>query len=179
MGKYSGKCDWFDTVELHGMDNILKSKIYLGWNPVPLRIDSEKELVPYYPHLVRLAASENGIGIFRLTDESYVDRDERERLKWYLEDATKYVNQCKRKKKEVDLDYYNSKPYEFNKEVKTKILERVANKDTDISDIHLPVYERYRQELYKEMLRVGWTEKEAKIWCFGFRGLNPDFKIED
>jgi hypothetical protein len=30
MSKYSGKCDFWDEIEIFGLEKILKSKIYLG-----------------------------------------------------------------------------------------------------------------------------------------------------
>ena len=45
MSKYSGKCDFADHINIHGMDSVRKSKIYLGYDNyiagISLNIKSE------------------------------------------------------------------------------------------------------------------------------------------
>ena len=43
MGLYSGKCDLSDVIEIHGIDNMLKSKIFIKNNIIPLKIETEKD----------------------------------------------------------------------------------------------------------------------------------------
>ena len=38
MSKFSGKCDFCDTIEICGLEKILNSKIYLGKSEIPLEI---------------------------------------------------------------------------------------------------------------------------------------------
>ena len=48
----AGKYCFEDTVEIFDADNILNNyKVYIGDNILPLRMESEKDLVPYYPFL--------------------------------------------------------------------------------------------------------------------------------
>ena len=111
MSRYSGKCDFKDMCEIHNIDNILKSNVYIGWNIIPLKFGSEKDLIPYYPYIVGSSATTNGMGEIRLSTESYVDRSERESLEFYTKECQKYVNKCKRKKEEVNLDHFNNEYY--------------------------------------------------------------------
>ena len=78
MSLYSGKCDFSDMSDIHNVDNILKSNVYIGWNIAPLKFETEKDLIPYYPYIVGFSATTNGVGEIRLSSESYVDRQERE-----------------------------------------------------------------------------------------------------
>ena len=179
MGRMCGKCDFEDTIEIHNIDNILKSNVYIGWNIIPLKFESEKDLIPYYPYLVATSATTNGIGEVRLSTESYVDRSERESLELYTKECQRYVNKCKRKKEFCDIGHFNKENnYGYN-EVYEEIISRLMmvgfEKDFKftLDGIYLPMAERYRKELYDEMVKNGWDENRAKLWCFGWRKEYP------
>ena len=175
MSLYSGKCDFCDIVEIHNVDNILKSNVYIGWNIIPLRFETEKDLIPYYPYLVASNATTNGVEEIRLTSESYVDRQERENLELYTKECQKYVNKCKRKKEFCDISHFDKEnDYGYN-EIYQEIISRLLmvgfEKDFKftLDGIYLSSAERYRKELYKEMINNEWDENKAKLWCFGWR----------
>ena len=179
ISKYSGKCDFKDMCEIHNIDNILKSNVYIGWNIIPLKFESEKDLIPYYPYIVGSSSTTNGVGEIRLSTESYVDRSERESLEFYTKACQKYVNKCKRKKEFCDIGHFNKENnYGYN-EVYEEIISRLMmvgfEKDFKftLDGIYLPMAERYRKELYDEMIKNGWDENKSKRWCFGWRKEYP------
>lgn len=56
LSRYSGKCDLYDSlITIHGFtEEEIKTNvnIYVGANKDPLHIESIKDVIPYYPHLV-------------------------------------------------------------------------------------------------------------------------------
>ena len=172
MSLYSGKCDFCDMCDIHNVYNILKSNVYIGWNIIPLKFESEKDLIPYYPYIVALSSTTNGVGEIRLSTESYVDISERESLEIYTKECQRYVNKCKRKKVEIDLDHFNNQYYkDAYKEILTRLIDK--SKEFTLDGIYLPMAERYRKELYKEMVKNGYSEYDSKKWCFGWRKEYP------
>ena len=175
MSKYSGKCDFGDTWMIHGEGYILNSNVYIGENIVPLRIDSYKDALPYFPYLVSLAAFNNveGKGEIRLSTESFIDREEREHLGWILRDAKKYFKKCKRIKKEFDADEATKalSSFEYEKNIYMPIAEEVKKDGikAKIPDrVHLPMHEYYRKELYDDMIKAGYDSTKAAKWAYGW-----------
>ena len=172
ISKYSGKYDFKDMCEIHNIDNILKSNVYIGWNIIPLKIESEKDLIPYYPYIVGFSTTINGIGEIRLSTESYVDRSERESLEFYTKECQRYVNKCKRKKVEVNLDHFINQYYKDTyKEILTRLVDK--SKEFTLDGIYLTMAEYYRKELYDEMVKNKWEINKAKLWCFDCRKEYP------
>ena len=161
--------------EIHNIDNILKSNVCIGWNIIPLKFESEKDLIPYYPYIVGSSATTNGVGEIRLSTESYVDRSERESLEFYTKECQRYVNKCKRKKVEVNLDHFDTMYNQYNKDIYKEILTRLVDKSKEftLDGIYLTMAEYYRKELYDEMVKNEWESNKAKLWCFGWRKEYP------
>lgn len=59
-----------------GLENILKSKVYIGSEKKPLVLRDRKDCIPYYPYVIESSFTTNGIGTFRLTSKSWVDIEE-------------------------------------------------------------------------------------------------------
>lgn len=174
---YSGKCDFYDSCSIHGADEIIKKyNIYAYDNEViPLKIETEKDLVPYYPYLVRMMSggSENG-GCIYLSKESFVDSEEQECLRWRLDDLKMYWRRCKRKKVPFDRREaerlavgWRGYPENFELELVNRV-EKDGEKAT-LDGIHTPMHESYRQELYDEMVKFEYSEDIAYRWCFGWK----------
>ena len=51
MSLYSGKCDFADMVDIWGIEKAINADVYLYDSLIPLRIETEKDLVPFYPFL--------------------------------------------------------------------------------------------------------------------------------
>ena len=73
MSKFSGKCDFYDEIEIFGLENILKSKVYIGDNKKPLTLTCREDCIPYYPYVVTASAKTNNVGTIFLTNKSWVD----------------------------------------------------------------------------------------------------------
>lgn len=162
MSRYSGKCDLFDVLEIHNytleelQDNV---KIYVGNSKEPLHIEKMSDLIPYYPHIIWSAYYNNveRKSVMHITSESYVDREEREHLEFYLKQLIKIYNRCKKNKVEFNVDEAVKEVcwMDWNKEAITELANRVKEKGTKatIEDVHLTMHELYRKLLVEEMLR--------------------------
>lgn len=170
MSQFSGKCDYRDSYEIFGEEYILNSKTFIGNNIIPLRMDSYKDLVPYFPYLVATSCGDKESAVIRLTNESFVDSEERETLQWYLDDIKKEWRRCKRKKIEFNVDEVSDK-IGYDKEFIKILADEVArngNKAEIPYNAHMPLRDYYRIELYKEMVKVGYSKFQSAEWCFGW-----------
>lgn len=88
MSRFSGKCDFADTVSIYGIDFIIKNcKIFQNKKELKL---NKHSIIKYFPYLVSsMGMSKDSGGTINLTSESYVDSQNKERIKWYLEDLQK------------------------------------------------------------------------------------------
>ena len=169
ISRYSGKCDCHDYFDDRTDDYIKNSKIYLGDNPIPLRIENQHDLAPYYPYLVASMGADKDGCVCHLTDRSYVDSEEEEHLGWKLRDFKKYYRKCKRTKIPYDVDTALKKCCFFEpKEVDRQIAERVGmyGEKATIEGLHDDMHQYYRQRLFDEMIRLGWDERAAGYWIY-------------
>lgn len=186
MSMFSGKCDFADTVSIHGADEILRSKIYYKDCIVPLRIDTEKDLVPFYPFIVKCAIHSNGEGSIWLSDESFIDSQEKERLGWYKRDLVKIWRRCKRKKETfVPRDAAEKicgwlTPSKEKEDVVVELANRIAKdgERASIDGLRLPLAEVDRRRWYDEMIRVGYTQFQAVEWIWGWEEAYKQLKGE-
>ena len=170
---YSGRCDLKDTLDIFGVNEIIKKyKIYASNQILPLEVKEPKDLIPYYPFLTSSMSSnkETG-GTIYLTSESYIDTEERQSLTWTLNNLIKIWKRCKRKKIPFDKEEALAQTTLFTpREYEEEIADRVAKfgDKATIDGIHIKSHNRYRQDLYDEMIKNGWDEAKSYIWCFGF-----------
>lgn len=165
MSLYSGKCDVYDTlVSIHQYTEeelINNVKIYVGNSDEPLKIESYKSLIPYYPYIVASAYFNNKDrqAIISLSSESFVEEEERERLEWYLKDVLRIYNRCKRNKAEFDIEMVvDSLPLFSDKNAVREIARRVKESGikATLDGIHLEFHEHcYRQLLVDKMIENG------------------------
>lgn len=85
MSRFSGKCDFADTISIYGIDFIIKNcKVFQNQKELKL---NKHSIIKYFPYLVSsMGMNKNSGGTINLTSESYVDSQNKERIKWYLED---------------------------------------------------------------------------------------------
>lgn len=177
MSRFSGKCDLYDHIKICGLENTLKSSIYLGWdNEEPLDIKEERDLVPYYPFVISCGAFEHGVGTMHLMSKSWVDYEEEDVLEAYLQQILKIQRRCKRKKVEFNVDEVFEEvcyPFYFHEEIKT-LIERVkeCGKKATYDGIHLSSKNYYRDQLVEEMIKFGYSEDVAKTWVYEGRWIN-------
>lgn len=166
MSQFSGKCDLYDTlIDIYGFENSKNSKIYVGDSKIPLVINSQKDLIPYYPNLICTGAFNNITGehVLHITKESYVDIEEKERLDMYLKSVLKIYNRCKRKKEVFDFEKATEQvSYYANKDIIKEIAYRVSinGKKANTDGIHLKSSDYYRQKLVDEMIKNGLDPKD-------------------
>lgn len=173
---YSGKCDVYDTlVMIHEVEDFSKVKIYHHFGDVvPLRIDSKKDLAPFYPFLTSMMISSGDEITIILSSKSFVDIEEAEWLQWKLDDLLRYWRRCQRKEQPFDRDEAErivswrtgDKPESHVMELIDRV-EELGDKAT-VEDIHDSMHDMMRKELMDEMIRLGWDEDVAYKWCFGF-----------
>lgn len=180
MSMFSGKCDFYDSFVMIGSDgehgkvreNLKKLKLYIYGNDNRChRVMSEtiKDIAKYYPYLtlIRTWDKDNGDFII-LSSDSFIDQEEQEHLDWYIDDVMKYWRKCKRNKVPFVVDECVEKLHWMDNDIIRSVAERVAEsgKDAEFDDIHLSMQEYYRQRWFEEMVKVGYTEREAYDWCF-------------
>lgn len=78
MSKFSGKCDFYDHISIAGLENVLKSKVYVGRSSQPLDLTCEADCVPYYPYVISSCGCTHGVGTIYLTERSWVDIEEKQ-----------------------------------------------------------------------------------------------------
>ena len=155
MSKYSGKCDFADHINIHGMDSVRKSKIYLGYDNyiagISLNIKSERDAMPFYAHIISFCSMRDGVGNVILTERSWLDLEEEDRLKLYRDAVLKEYRRCKRKKIEFVPEEVLKKvcQTDFAKEAWMAIINRVAEYGdaAGITGIHIPHYSRMKKML--------------------------------
>lgn len=183
---YSGKCDCYDTlVEINKITDFSNTEIYAGSNRlIPLRIDSQKDLMPFYPYLITMiSSSKNGVDTVYLSDKSYVDKEEEEWLQWRLTQLKKYYRRCKRNhvdfddKKAIKKICVQDEPEDY--EVKLTMRVKTDGEKATYDGVHTPFHDHYRQKLYDDMVAAGYNKFKAKIWCFGWRGFDELLKDDE
>lgn len=173
ISRYSGKCDLKDTLDIFEVNEIInKYKIYVPNQILPLEVNDQEDLIPYYPFLVSSMSSDKALGgTIHLASESYIDTEEREYLTWTLNDLIRIWKRCKRKKIPFNKEEALAQTTLFTpREHEEEIADRVAKfgDKATIDGIHIKSHDRYRQDLYEEMVNNGWDESRSYIWCFGF-----------
>lgn len=167
----AGKCCFQDTVEIFGAENILNNyNVYIGDNILPLRMETEKDLIPYYPYLESLIYSDKETGgIIRLHEKSFIDEEEEESLEICLEIIKRYWKSCKRKKEQFDKEEALKRACIFSQEIHhIELVNRVEKfgDKANIKGIHDPYHEKLREELYNLMIKYGWNENQAYYWIY-------------
>lgn len=165
MSIYSGQFDVYDYFYDKNDDDILNTKVYIGNNIISLRINSRKDLVPYYGHGIIICLN-NSITI---TDYSLIDEESNDIIEYYQKNIIRFLKNSKRKNIKVDKDYFNDRPLlSFNREIYIEIFHRLLDNNMYISDIHTNMWKICKEELYDEMIKEGYDEKQSLIWCYGF-----------
>ena len=141
MSKWTGKCDFCDNCEMihNPQEFVEKSKIYLG--DARLMIKEEKDLIPYYTHLISSACYNKESGnTIHLSRDSFINSEEREFLSWKIRDIISMFRKAKKEKIEVTLDYVKSQKYYWgNGEdfIWSALIDKIKN-NMDLIKVHLP-----------------------------------------
>lgn len=179
ISRYSGKCDLFDSIEIHdGLDNLIyNSKVYIyekqpdgTYKDKLLHFEKESDVVPYYAHIIGCAYHNNAENkhVIHLSSKSYPDSHEEEMLEWYKKTLVRYYNSCKRKKIEFNvndaLKKFSEWTLRYDGDTIKILAQRVKEKGkkASIEGLTLEFSERYREELRKELDRVLDKEEREK-----------------
>ena len=180
MSQFSGKCDFCDTLWIHGKDEkgieeflkntVIKVRTKDG-RAHTCRVNTIKDAIKYLPYTTTIAFFSQGRGVIILSGTSYIDEEEQEHLQYDIDRVLKYWRKCKRNKIKFDeTDCYNETYWRCGQEDKAliEIISRVAKdgEKATFEGIHRPMWERYRREWFEEMVRYGYSENEAFCWCF-------------
>ena len=78
MSRFSGKCDFYDEIEIFGLDRVLTANIFIGENNCPISITCYEDCIPYFPHIITMSLYDKTAGryIIRLSEKSWVDIEE-------------------------------------------------------------------------------------------------------
>lgn len=78
MSRFSGKCDFYDEIEIFGLDRVLTANIFIGENNCPISITCYEDCIPYFPHIITMSFYDKTTGrhIIRLSEKSWVDIEE-------------------------------------------------------------------------------------------------------
>lgn len=171
MSKFTGKCDFYDQIEVCGIDSVLNADIEIGNKHIQLK--SLKECALYYPNIISMSCASNDHSYIKLTDDAWFNIEEKRNLKIEMEWVKKEYRRCKRKKEEFVIDdvYEKIFNYSFTNEekVRREIIKRVkeyGNK-ANIDGLHFSYYlQYYRKEYYNELISLGYDEKFAHQWAY-------------
>lgn len=105
MSTFSDKSDFGDVcLSLYTPNIIASSTIYIG--DVPLKVDSPKDLIPYYGHLIgSMASSDRGITI-HLSKKSRPDYIDKDGIENFVNMFVRDLRRAKRNKKELTFEQY-------------------------------------------------------------------------
>lgn len=174
----SSKSDFQDWCEMHNTpEEILEEyKVYAYGNDiVPLRMESKKDLVAYYPYIVTVMAKNKDSGVIHLSEKSYIDTSEEEKLNWDLKALIRYWKKCKKNHDVFDKNEALKKivwPIDDTPEdYEIELVERVAEYGAKaiIDDLHDSYHDRMRNEWYQLMIDAGWSKQEAYKWVYGWK----------
>ena len=170
MSAYSGKCDVADYLSDATDEYLHNAQIYIGDHIVPLRIDNQHDLAPYYPYLVYMGGWSINHHVIHISTESYIDQEERDHLTWKLEDTKKYYRKCKRKKIPYNSEEaarrisFLREPTELEHEIAHRV--KSFGEKATINGLHDTMHEYYRNLWLEEMIRLGWDKQQAAYWIW-------------
>lgn len=179
MSQFCGKCDFYDgfvAIRCDGdeekiKEELKKLKLYIRGNDNRnhlVKTDTIKDIAKYYPYLEAIAYGSDDRFIVVLSADSFIDYEEKERLSYRIEDVLKYWRKCKRKKMPFTKEEFYKDNWWTNEALMDEIIDRVAKygDKAEFDDIHLPIHEYYRKRWFEELVRLGYTEREAYNWVY-------------
>ena len=151
MSRFSGKCDFADTISIYGIDFIIKNcKVFQNQKELKL---NKHSIIKYFPYLVSsMGMSKNYGGTINLTSESYVDSQNKEIIKWYLEDLQR-IKEGEKPFFENSLELRIIKSIDEDNSISSERKEELINSFQISSAIFFKV------ELCKEYLKDYYTYK--------------------
>ena len=175
MSKYCGKCDLYDCIYMRDTpieEQLSKAKIYI--KDELLNIKTETDLALFFPYIIGTSYSnKEGYQVIHLSKTDYIRETELNRISYYVRDAKREKQKCKRNK----LDYIVEDVYKtrfswmrpnVDKEQVLEIIRRVGvGGRQSYDDIRLPSCEWYRNTWYEDLVNKYQIDKElARRWVW-------------
>ena len=173
MSVLTGKCDFYDSVEMIGnIEEYLgdNADIYVGDIKIPN--NTKKDLIPYYPFIVSMGGYSKEHRTVYLQKYSYIDYEEYGRLEGMLNDVKKYYRKCKREKRDFVFDEMMKKIWTYSadyKDIYKELFDRVQAdyKKASIFGLSLPFFNKYsRESFYNLLIENGYDEWFAHKWVY-------------
>lgn len=142
-----------------------------GWHGDKLLdIKSVKDLLPYGAFIVGMAyGNQDGTYICHIGERSFVDTEEEESMTWYLNYVKRIYRRCKRKKIPFELDYVLEElDWITDKDRIITLFNRVKEHpcSANVKGLHDNMHQYYRERLYEDMVKTGYTEDQAREWVY-------------
>lgn len=143
MSRHTGKCDFEDWCEMHNSPSeiVEKATIYLGDAKVDIK--NEKDLIPYYTHLIASMCCIKDEGqTINLSSHSFIDGEEEEFMTWRIRDVIAAARKAKKEKKPFTFEYFKNwkyyDPFGSTPQFVWEELIKIVNDNPDIIKMHLP-----------------------------------------
>ena len=146
MSKWTGKSDFCDWCEMHNSPQTIveKATVYMGH--AKLSINKESDLLPYYTNLISSMASNQEGQSIHLTQDSFIDIEEKEFLSTKVYSAIRWKRKADKEKVQFNYKYIQAQKDFWTDELAlwNKIIS-IMNKNPEIAKVHLN--KEYRQAL--------------------------------
>lgn len=135
-----------------------------------LNIKSLKDVLPYAAFLGSWGINKIcGTFTAHIGSRSFVDQEEEERLKWYLDTMKKLYRKYKRKK--IDFTWRNVEKdlsWMMDKEMLINLYKRVKEHPVSakFEGLHDNIHQYYREKLAEDMVKAGYTQEQADEWVY-------------
>ena len=176
MSKYSGKCDLYDYVSMLQTKDYNKLNIYVRDFPVRLDIKERKDIVPFYGFVPYLCCGNE----IRISNISYVDTMEEVIFNSHFNMVHRVIRRYKRHHKPLEWELIKKDLYiddsdiigiyiyikdnykeKYTEREKHTLMEKLRRDGVTYRSIEV-----YRKELYDEMIRNGYSEKQTSQWVY-------------
>ena len=173
MSKFSGKCDFADSISIWTKEDdskidefLAKSRIYIGFgaNQKKLDLHCYKDAIPYLPYIVAMSSCDKNDAYINLSDRSFVDQENDELMdgavKWYKRKRDSSKRKCKKLNMEFDVKSFTEEYIKNDSMIaQDEAFVSVINAIASGKKIEKYPYRRmalfYREELRKEMDKYG------------------------
>lgn len=155
MSNLTSKSDFYDWCNMHNTpaEIVEKADVYLG--DAKVQIHSERDLVPYYTHIISSMGCSSDSQNIHLTKASYIDDEEKSYLMWDIQNAIEIARKAKKEKVDFTYDYFiNHKNFVCSGTkpcVLKEIVERINN-EPEIIKVHL-----YKDSYFNENFMKRWV----------------------
>lgn len=148
MSRFTGKCDFYDEVKMFSDsdDEICRiAKVYI--DKALIDTSAPFKLIPYYTHIASSVFSSKDKKTIFLTNESWIDIEEREFNSTKIYRCIMWARKAKKNNEKFDITFCSKQKDWlgcFDTSV-TKAIIKVINDNSNIIKIHLP--KDYREAL--------------------------------